>query len=177
MVWDAENTIEQLAVRTGLHIEGRAESKGPEPEGLAITELGGTPVALIASERSNFVAVYDVSDVTAPKFRQILPTTPGPEGILPIPQRDLLVISSETDDAEAAVRASVSVYGYGEAFAQGSVAFPSIVSGDVDGAPIPWGALGALSADPADENRLLTSTDNAYGPTRVLGVDISQTPR
>jgi Esterase-like activity of phytase len=176
VVWDAENTIEQLAVRTGLHIEGRAESKGPEPEGLAITELGGTPVALIASERSNFVAVYDVSDVTAPKFRQILPTTPGPEGILPIPQRDLLVISSETDDAEAAVRASVSVYGYGEAFAQDSVAFPSIVSGDVDGAPIPWGALGALSADPADENRLLTSTDNAYGSTRVLGVDVSQTP-
>ncbi|CAN5385179.1 esterase-like activity of phytase family protein [soil metagenome] len=176
VVWDAGNTVEQLAVRTGLHTEGRAESKGPEPEGLAITELGGTPVALIASERSNFVVVYDVSDVSAPKFQQILPTTPGPEGILPIPQRDLLVISSETDDADAQVRASVSVYGYGDAFAQDSVPFPSIVSGDVDGAPIPWGALGALSADPTDENRLLTSTDNAYGPTRVLGVDVSQQP-
>jgi hypothetical protein len=176
VVWDAGNTVEQLAVRTGLHTEGRAESKGPEPEGLAITELGGTPVALVASERSNFVAVYDVSDVTAPAFLQILPTTPGPEGVLPIPQRDLLVISSEVDDAEAQVRASVSVYGYGEAFAQDSVPFPSIVSGDVDGAPIPWGALGALSADPADPNRLLTATDNAYGPTRVLGVDVSQQP-
>ena len=176
VVWDAGNTVEQLAVRTGLHIEGRAESKGPEPEGLAITELGGTPVALIASERSNFVAVYDVSDVTAPKFRQLLPTTPGPEGIVAVPQRDLLVISSETDDAEALIRASVSVYGYGEAFGQDSVPFPSIVSGDVDGAPIPWGALGALSADPSDENRLLTSTDNAYGPTRILGVDVSQQP-
>lgn len=176
VVWDAGNTVEQLAVRTGLHTEGRAESKGPEPEGLAITELGGTPVALVASERSNFVAVYDVSDVTAPQFRQILPTTPGPEGILAVPQRDLLVISSETDDAEAHVRASVNIYGYGQAFAGDGVAFPSIVSGDLDGAPIPWGALGALSADPADENRLFTSTDNAYGPTRVLGVDVSQTP-
>ena len=187
VVWDAGNSFSQLAVRTGLHIEGRAESKGPEPEGLAITEINGTPTALVASERSNFVAVYDVSDVTAPQFRQILPTTPGPEGVLPIPSRNLLVISSEADDAEAGVRASLNVYGFGDRFAAsgggdqsaasgGTPMFPSIVSGDVDGAPIGWGALGALSADPADENRLYTATDNAYGPARVLGIDLTQTP-
>ena len=177
VVWDAGISFSQLAVRTGLHIEGRAESKGPEPEGLAITEIDGTPTALIASERSNFVAVYDVSDVTAPQFRQILPTTPGPEGVLPIPSRNLLVISSEADDAEAGVRASLNVYGFGDRFAAGGTPmFPSIVSGDVDGAPIGWGALGALSADPADENRLYTATDNAYGPARVLGIDLTQTP-
>lgn len=178
VVWDAGNSVEQLAVRTGLHIESRSESKGPEPEGLAITEVGGTPTALIASERSNFVAVYDVSDPTAPKFRQILPTTPGPEGILPIPSRNLLVISSEADDAEARVRASVNIYGYGDQFASaaGKPAFPSIISGDVDDAPIGWGALGALSADPADENRLYTSTDIAYGPSRILGIDTAKTP-
>ena len=178
VVWDAGNSFSQLAVRTGLHIEGRAQSKGPEPEGLAITEINGTPTALVASERSNFVAVYDVSDVTAPQFRQILPTTPGPEGVLPIPSRNLLVISSEADDAEAGVRASLNVYGFGDRFAAsgGTPMFPSIVSGDVDGAPIGWGALGALSADPADDNRLYTATDNAYGPARVLGIDLTQTP-
>ncbi|GFG52341.1 alkaline phosphatase [Mycolicibacterium agri] len=177
VVWDAGNSLEQLAVRTGLHNESRAEAKGPEPEGLAITEIGGKPTALIASERSNFVAAYDVSDPTAPKFRQIMPTTPGPEGILPIPSRNLLVISSEEDDAEKRVRASVSVYGYGDSYAKaGGLAFPSIVSGDVDGAPIGWGALGALSADPSDGERLFTSTDVAYGPSRVLGVDVSTTP-
>ncbi|UXA18825.1 esterase-like activity of phytase family protein [Mycobacterium sp. SMC-4] len=178
VVWDAANTFEQLAVRAGLHIESRAESKGPEPEGLAITEIGGRPVALVASERSNFVAVYDVSDVTAPVFRQILPTTPGPEGVLAVPARDLLVISSEADDAEAGVRASVSIYGFGQRYAAtgGQPPFPSIVSGDVDGTPIGWGALGALTADPADANRLYTSTDNAYGPARVLGIDLTQTP-
>ncbi|OAN30150.1 esterase-like activity of phytase family protein [Mycolicibacterium iranicum] len=175
-VWDAGNSFEQLAVRTGMHIESRAESKGTEPEGLAITDIGGTPTALVASERSNFVAVYDVSDVTAPKFRQILPTTPGPEGILPIPTRDLLVISSEADDAENRVRASVNVYGYGAGFVGAKPPFPSIVSGDVDGAPIAWGALGALSADPFDENRLYTSADIAYGPSRILSVDLSKTP-
>ncbi|MGV0813721.1 esterase-like activity of phytase family protein [Mycolicibacterium boenickei] len=177
VVWDAGNSLEQLAVRTGLHIESRAESKGPEPEGLAITNIGGKPTALIASERSNFVAVYDVSDPAAPKFRQILPTTPGPEGVLPIPSRNLLAISSEADDAEAHVRASVNLYGYGESFAgTGTPDFPSIVSGDIDGAPIGWGALGALTADPRDGNRLYTATDNAYGPARILGVDVNQKP-
>ncbi|MEZ0339908.1 esterase-like activity of phytase family protein [Mycobacterium sp. pV006] len=174
VIWDAGNSFEQLAVRTGLHIESRADAKGPEPEGLAITEIDGRPVALVASERSNFVAVYDVSDVTSPQFRQILPTTPGPEGILPIPARNLLVVSSESDDAEARVRASVNIYGHGSAHT--GPAFPSLVSGDIDGAPIPWGALGALSADPADENRLYTATDIAYGPARILGIDLTQTP-
>ncbi|WKG04670.1 esterase-like activity of phytase family protein [Mycolicibacterium sp. HK-90] len=177
VVWDAGNSLEQLAVRTGLHIESRAESKGPEPEGLAITNIGGKPTALIASERSNFVSVYDVSDPTAPTFRQILPTTPGPEGILPIPSRNLLAISSEADDAENHVRASVNLYGYGEPFAgAGKPNFPSIVSGDIDGAPIGWGALGALTADPKDANRLYTATDVAYGPARILGVDVNQKP-
>lgn len=177
VVWDAGNSFEQLAVRTGLHIEGRAEAKGPEPEGLAITTIGGRPTALIASERSNFVAVYDVSEPAAPRFRQILPTTPGPEGVLPIPSRNLLAISSEADDAEAHVRASVNLYGYGDAFkAEGKPNFPSIVSGDIDGKPIGWGALGALSADPHDGNRLYTATDSAHGPARILGIDVAQQP-
>ncbi|WP_166902467.1 esterase-like activity of phytase family protein [Mycobacterium sp. DL440] len=177
VVWDAGNTLEQLAVRTGLHSEGRAEAKGPEPEGLAITNIGGRPTALIASERSNFVAVYDVSDPKAPTFRQILPTTPGPEGVLPIPSRNLLAISSEADDAEAHVRASVNFYGFGESFAAaGKPDFPSIVSGDIDGAPIGWGALGALSADPQNQDRLYTATDIAYGPARILGIDVNQKP-
>lgn len=175
VTWDAGNSLEQLAVRTGLHIESRAESKGPEPEGLAITNIDGHPTALIASERSNFVAVYDVSNPKAPEFRQILPTTPGPEGVLPIPSRNLLAISSEADDAENHVRASVNLYGYGESFATtGKPSFPSIVSADRDGKPIGWGALGALSADPRDENRLYTATDIAYGPARILGVDVAQ---
>lgn len=68
--------------------------------------------------------------------------------------------------------------GYGDAFtgSGGTPVFPSIVSAEADGAPIGWGALGALSADPADENRLFTGTDNAYGPARILGVDTSQSP-
>ena len=99
VVWDAGAELERLAVRTGLHSESRAGKKGVEIEGLAVATLGGQRYAFVGSERSNFVAVYDVDDAAHPRFVQVLATTNGPEGILPVPSRDLLLVSSETDDA------------------------------------------------------------------------------
>ncbi|MFC9897520.1 esterase-like activity of phytase family protein [Nocardia sp. NPDC127579] len=177
VVWDAGNTFEHLAMRTGLFNEKRAGAKGAEPEGIAVTELNGAPVALVGSERGNFVAVYDVSDPRKPVFRQILATNAGPEGIVPIPSRNLLAVSSEQDDAEAGVRGAITVFGFGADYAgQGDPMFPSIVSADAGRAPIGWGALGALTADPAAADRLYTATDIAYGPARVLGLDVSLVP-
>ncbi|WP_066954474.1 esterase-like activity of phytase family protein [Streptomyces lushanensis] len=173
VVWDAGNTFEALAVRHGLHNEDRSENKGTEPEGLAIAEFDGVRYAFVGSERSNFVAVYDLSRPTAPVFRQVLATTNGPEGLLPIPSRDLLAVSSEEDDASANVRASVSLFRLGK----GTPAFPSIVSApDSTGAPIGWGALGALSAVPGRSHQLYSVTDAVYSPTRILTVDTARQP-
>ncbi|WP_307798984.1 esterase-like activity of phytase family protein [Micromonospora antibiotica] len=168
VAWDAGNTFERLAVRYGLHNNDRAAKKGTEPEGVAIAEYHGVRYAFVGSERSNFVAVYDLTRPTAPVLRQVLPTTNGPEGLLPIPGRDLLAVSSETDDASVGVRASVSLYRLGA----DRPGFPSIVSADdASGAPIGWGALGALSAVPGRPQQLYSVTDAAYTPTRILTVD------
>ncbi|MFC8804736.1 esterase-like activity of phytase family protein [Streptomyces anthocyanicus] len=175
-VWDAGNSFERLAVRHGLHDEGRSGKKGAEPEGIAIAEYDGVPYAFVGSERDNFVAVYDVSRPTRPVFRQLLPATNGPEGLLPIPSRGLLAVSSEEDDAEAGVRASVSLFRMGRGTGQ-TPSFPGIVSADDDrGAPIGWGALGALSAAPGKPHRLYTVTDAAYSTTRILTVDTARRP-
>lgn len=170
--WDAGNSFEQIATRHGLHNNDRAAKKGAEPEGLAFEEIGGTPYAFVGSERSNFVAVYDMSDPTAPVFRQALATANGPEGLLPIPSRDLLVVSSEEDDAGAGVRASVGVF----ELADGPSAFPSVISDDVDGQPIGWGALGALSGDPASETGLWAASDAAHVTGRIYHLDASAAP-
>ena len=124
-------------MRVGLHNEDRAGKKGVEIEGLAIATLDGVRYAFVGSERSNFVAVYDVSRASKPRFVQVLATTNGPEGILPVPSRELLVVSSEEDDAEVGVRASVSVFGKGHRYARdaGTPAFPSIVSADAETLP------------------------------------------
>ncbi|GAA1863331.1 esterase-like activity of phytase family protein [Myceligenerans crystallogenes] len=176
VVWDAGNTLEHLAARVGLHNEGRVEKKGVEIEGLSVGELGGVRYAFVGSERSNFVAVYDLSDPASPRFTQVLATTNGPEGILPVPQRDLLVVSSEEDAAKDGVRATVSVFGRGDAFARsaGTPRFPSVVSADDGaGAPIGWTALGALSADPRDERRLWTASDAARTPTSLYSLRLA----
>lgn len=113
VVWDAGNSFEHLAASHGLLDDGRSEKKGTEPEGLAVATYDGVRYAFVGSERSNFVAVYDISEPTRPVFRQVLPTTNGPEGLLPIPSRGLLAVSSEEDDADAGVRASVSLFRLG----------------------------------------------------------------
>jgi DNA-binding beta-propeller fold protein YncE len=177
VVWDAGTELEDLAVRVGLHNDDRAGKKGVEMEGLSVATLDGVRYAFVGSERSNFVAVYDVSDPASPRFVQVLATTNGPEGILPVPSRNLLVVSSEEDSAKDGVRSSVSVFGKGKRYATaaGSPAFPSIVSADVRTAtgaskPIGWTALGALSADPTKRDRLWTVTDAAMSPTSILSV-------
>ncbi|MER7273450.1 esterase-like activity of phytase family protein [Dactylosporangium sp. NPDC000244] len=168
VVWDAGNSFENLAVTYGLHNEGRAGKKGTEPEGLAIATFHGTRYAFVGSERSNFVAVYDIDNPAKPVFKQILPTTNGPEGLLPIPSRDMLAVSSEVDDASVNVRSSVGLFELG----RDEPGFPSIVSRDLIG----WGALGALSAVPGKPSKLYSVTDAAYSPTRILTIDAARKP-
>lgn len=172
VTWDAGNSFEKLAVKHGFYNDDRAGKKGPEPEGLAIATVGGTKYAFVGSERSNFVAVYDISDPAKPVFKQILPATNGPEGILPIPGRDLLAVSSETDSAATNVRASVSLYQLGD----GPDTFPSIVSDDLDGTPIGWSALGALSAKPGDASTIYAASDSVLKPGQIFTVDVAASP-
>lgn len=134
VAWDSGNELEKLAVSAGLHSEGRAGKKGVEPEGLATAEFNGTNYAFVGSERSNFVAVYNIEKPGKPKFVQVLPTTNGPEGILPIPSRGLLAVSSEVDEAASGIRSSVTLFKIGAQKA----AFPQIES---KGGKIGWGTL------------------------------------
>ena len=172
VVWDAGSSFEHLAVKHGFYNDSRATKKGAEPEGLAIATIKGVKYAFVGSERSNVVAVYDMSTPSAPVFKQILPATNGPEGILPIPGRNLLAVSSETDVPASNVRASVSLY----ELADGPDTFPSIVADDVDGSPIGWSALGALSAKPGDAGTIYAAADTVLKPGQIFTVDVTKQP-
>ncbi|GGK87938.1 esterase-like activity of phytase family protein [Mangrovihabitans endophyticus] len=166
VVWDAGNTLEHLAVEHGLYPDKRSDAKGIEPENVAFGRFGGVPYVFVNSERGNFTAVYDVSRPWAPVFRQMLPTTNGPEGVVAVPSRGLFVVSSEEDDPDNGIRGTVQVYGIGRG------AFPSIVSRN----EIPWGALSALSPVPGRPWQVQTVTDAVYSPTRILTVDTRTRP-
>lgn len=164
VTWDAGNSLEQQVIANGHWPEGRAAKKGVEPEGLAVAAFNGRRYAFVGSERANVVAVYDVTRPSKPRYLQMLPSTNGPEGLLPVPSRNLLVVSSEVDEAEKNIRATVQTYQFSR---KAKTAYPQFTATD----GIAWGALGALTADPKKPGRLWSATDAAYKDTSILGID------
>lgn len=171
VLWDAGNSFERLAIKYGHHNEDRAANKGTEPEGLTVATFQGKRYAFVGSERSNFVAVYDVSRPAKPVFVQFLATNAGPEGLLAVPSRGLFIVSSENDDASVGVRAGVQVFKIGKPRTLGLVSDTA-----KDGTPIGWGAISGLSAKPWSLNGLYAISDNAYSPTRIFTIDTWTTP-
>ncbi|GAB2819696.1 esterase-like activity of phytase family protein [Actinocorallia aurea] len=171
VLWDAGNSYERLAIKYGQFNDDRSENKGAEPEGLAVGTFHGKRYAFVGSERSNFVAVYDMSRPSRPEFVQFLSTNAGPEGLLAVPSRGMFVVSSETDDSSVGLRAGVQV------FRLGRPETPGLVSqAGPDGAPIGWGALSGLSGRPGSRDGLYAVSDNAYAPTRIYSIDTGESP-
>ncbi|GID33016.1 esterase-like activity of phytase family protein [Paractinoplanes brasiliensis] len=166
VVWDAGNTLEHIAVEHGLYPDKRSDAKGIEVENVAFARIGPTPYVFVNSERGNFTAVYDVSNPWRPRFRQLLPTTNGPEGVVAVPSRGLVVVSSEEEIPDANIRGSVQIFGLGHG------GFPSIVSARA----IPFGTLSGLSAVPGKRSQLVSVTDSAYTPTRILTIGTGSRP-
>ncbi len=170
VVWDAGNTFDRLAISVGLYPESRSENKGTEPENLTVASIDGRRYAFVGAERGNFVAVYDLSNPRSPRLIQVLPVTNGPEGLLVIPDRRLFVASSEVDIPEDNIRSTISLFG----LSRSKPEFPAIRSATVGGAPIGWGALSALTADPRRSDRLWSVSDSYYAPTKLFAIDTSR---
>lgn len=164
--------LEHYAVRLGHYPEKRSENKGNEPENVKIGSYGDNSYMFVNSERSSLVFVYNVNDPTSPVFKQTLPAGVGPEGALTIPSRNLLVVASEKDSRGEKMRSALNIYKY----AEGEPAYPTLQSVDVNGTPIPWGAMSGLSVDNNSDNTLYAVEDSFYGSNRIFTIDASKTP-
>ncbi len=175
VLWDSGNQLEHLGMSHGHYPVKRAKAKGVEPEGVEVATFGDQRLIFVNAERGNFVAVYaDKGADSPPEFVQFLPTGIGPEGVVAIPGRDLLAVANEADSAEDGFRATINVYRRGAE----SPAYPTIVSVEdpATGAPIGWGALSGLVADPAAVGTLYGVSDSYYGTSRIYTIDASATP-
>ncbi len=173
VTWDSGNAMEHIAARIGHYPEKRAGKKGTEPEGVAVGRYGDETMMLIGSERGNFLAVYrDHGPSSVPTFVQTLPTGVAPEGILPIPQRRLLVVAAEADSADDNVRSNIAIYVHGN----WTPTYPEMVSVEADGVPLGWGALSGLAANPSDPQMLYAVPDSFYAQSRIFTVDVGSTP-
>ncbi len=144
-------TLEQAAALVGHYPDGRSGSKGVEMEGAEAAVFAGVPYGFIASERGDFIAVYRLDDETRPVLTQLLPTGDAPEGLVAIPQRNLLIASNEGDG-------SLSIYSYLVGAAKPT--YPQIES-----AGPWWSAVSGLAQDAA--GRIYAVPDSALRPSRI----------
>ena len=103
LVWDSKNELDVKSNELGVYDDLRSDDKGAEPEAITIGRVGSKTVAYVGLERTDAVAVYDITDPTKPVFVKMFKTGDAPEGLLFIPAskspigQSLVVVSSEND--------------------------------------------------------------------------------
>ncbi len=173
VIFDSGNSFEHLAVRIGHYPEGRSENKGSEPESIEFGQFGRDAYVFVGSERGSFVGVYKVGEDGQPEFSQVLAGPLGPEGVLAIPERNLLIVSGEEDDPTFGVRSTMMIY----ELKVGRSTYPEIQSGnDANGLPIPWSALSGMVAVPGKRAELLAVQDSFYAESNIFRIDTSKKP-
>lgn len=151
---DDGGELEATAVRYGHYPDGRSDAKGIEVEGVATAVYGTTEFMFATSERGSFVGIYALDHANRPRFVQLLPTGLAPEGILPIPGRNLLAIAGEGDDGDG----TITIYRRVRGLHEPSDREPTIVSRSVRE---PWGALSGMAASPSNDTTIYAVPDNA----------------
>jgi hypothetical protein len=173
VLYEAGPSLEMKIAAAG-HYPDKRNKKGVELEGLEVATFGDTQYIFVASERASMIGVYKDTGAE-PEFVQLLPSGVGPEGLVAVPSRGLLVTANETDLVEdGGARSHVMLYELGD----GPAVYPMVVSADDEaGKPIGWGALSGLAADPKDAGKLYAVSDSFYrSQPSIFTIDTTKTP-
>lgn len=172
VVYESGIDFEKAIIEIGHYPEKRSGNKGVEPESIEVAKFGDKTLIFVGAERSSIVGVYDFNG-GEPKLLQLLPSGIGPEGIIAIPQRDLLVTANEVDLREdKGPAAHVMLYQLGDQAAQ----YPMITSAGADEL-IGWNALSGLVADPEVDGKLYAVNDSFMrSQPRIFSIDASEHP-
>jgi hypothetical protein len=173
VLYDAGMTLEHEIARHGHFPEKRAKNKGIEPEGMEAAVFNGQQYFFVLSERGSMIAVYKDTG-GEPELVQLLPSGVSPEGAVAIPGRNLLASANEADLGEdGGPRSHVMIY----ELAEGEKAYPTIVSKDVDGKLIGWGALSGLVGDADKDGILYAVNDSVYAmQPSIFTIDTTKKP-
>jgi len=173
VAYDSGNELDVNAALMGHYPDAR-NKKGVEPEGLEVATFGGTQYIFVAEERSSLIAIYKDTGA-APEYVQSVPSGIGPEGLIAIADRNLLVTANENDLREDGLGGShVMLY----ELAEGELAYPQIVSemGE-DGHPVGWAALSGAVADAEKPGILYVVSDSVLSNApAIYEVDATAKP-
>ena len=170
VLFTSGNSNDLLTARLGHYPEGRSENKGNEPENVAFARFGNKNHLFVGSERANVVFVYeikgDLKNRAVPILKQVLPTGVGPEGLLPIPNRNLFIAASEKDERGDKFRSVLTIYQRTPGWKS---EYPTVISANRRGTstPIPWGALSGLAVNPITSKVGYAVHDSFYQSSRI----------
>ncbi|TXR49100.1 esterase-like activity of phytase family protein [Phyllobacterium endophyticum] len=173
VAYESGASLEYKIVEAG-HYPDKRNKKGVELEGAEAARFGDTPYLFVASERASMVGVYKDTGKD-PEFVQLLPSGIGPEGVLAIPSRNLLITANESDLVEdGGARSHVMIYELKEQKPN----YPQIVStSKEDGTLLGWGALSGLAGDLKEAGKLYAVSDSVYySAPAIYTIDAKQTP-
>lgn len=168
VMYESGSFMDQYCVKIGHYNEGRSGKKGNEPENVFYGVYGDEKLLFVNSERSSVVFVYEVSDVTNPVFKQVLPTALAPEGSVAIPDRSLFIVASEEDARGDKIRSGLNIY---ELTSESMPSYPTLISEE----GIPFSALSGLSYG-AHDGFLYSVDDSFYSKSRIFKIDVSVKP-
>jgi hypothetical protein len=173
VLYDAGTSLEYAVARVGHFPEKRAKNKGIEPEGMEAAVFNGQQYFFVLSERGSMIAVYKDTGAE-PELVQLLPSGISPEGAVAIPGRNLLASANEADLGEdGGARSHVMIY----EVAEGEKAYPMLVSKDVDGKPLGWGAMSGLVGDAEKNGILYAVSDSVYAmQPSIFTIDATKKP-
>jgi DNA-binding beta-propeller fold protein YncE len=170
---EAGGSLERAVARLGHYPEGRSRAKGIEPEGMEFATFNGQKYFFILAERASIVAVYKDTGAE-PQLMQILPSGISPEGAVAIPGRNLFATANELDlGKDGGARSHVMIYQLEE----GQAAYPTLVSNDVNGNVLGWGALSGLVGDAEKDGIVYAVNDSYYGmQPSIFTIDTTKKP-
>ncbi|MCQ1767698.1 esterase-like activity of phytase family protein [Neorhizobium galegae] len=173
VLYESGASLERAVARLGHFPEKRARSKGIEVEGMEAATFNGQKYFFLLAERASVVAVYKDTGAE-PQLMQILPSGISPEGAVAIPGRNLFVTANEVDlGKDGGARSHVMIY----ALEEGVASYPNLVSKDLDGNVLGWGALSGLVGDTQKDGILYAVSDSVYNmqPT-IFTIDTTRKP-
>jgi len=185
IVYDSGNNLEHEAVRIGHYPDVESERDGTTPRSILYAEFGERgehEFLFVAAARANIIFVYDISVPQAPVLRQTMPVGVSPDGLLAIPEKNLLVVASETDNRAKKVRASIAIFEL--VLTDGQPEYPTVVTNPRDtGSFIPFSSISGLTAaapfgveTDADPGVMFAVEDAYYRKTRIFTIDTSSFP-
>lgn len=173
VAFDSGNALDVQAALLGHYPDFR-NKKGVEPEGLEVATFGDIKYIFVAEERSSLIAIYKDTGAE-PEYLQSVPSGISPEGLVAIPERNLLATANEVDLREDGLGGShVMLY----ELSQAEAAYPQLVSElDADGHPIGWAAISGAVAD-ADKPGILYAVSDSVlsGAPAIYEIDATAKP-